>query len=64
LVTSVRGIGLAPTTSESAALGVIGFMKAAFGLRAVFFVAVFFAILSPYAKTQDAKMQRSKDLKI
>jgi hypothetical protein len=46
----VRGIGLAPTTSESAALGVIGFMKAAFGLRAVFFVAVFFAILSPLAR--------------
>jgi hypothetical protein len=44
---------LAPTTSESAALGVIGFMKAALGLRAVFF-AVFFAILSP--------LQRSKDL--
>src|SRR5688500_8987031 len=33
LVTSVRGIGLLPTTASSVALGVIGFMKAAFGLR-------------------------------
>jgi hypothetical protein len=43
-VTSVRGIGLAPTTSDSAGLGVIGFMKAAFGLRADFFAVDFLAI--------------------
>ena len=30
LVTSVRGMGLLPTTSASDALGVIGFMNAAF----------------------------------
>src|SRR6187397_1988279 len=45
-VTSVRGIGLVPTTSDSAALGVIGFMNAAFGFRADFF-AVFLAISTP-----------------
>jgi hypothetical protein len=43
LVTSDRGIGLLPTTSDSAALGVIGFMNAAFGFLADFF-AVFLAI--------------------
>jgi hypothetical protein len=37
LVTSVRGRGFEPTTSASAGLGVIGFMKAALGLRADFF---------------------------
>src|SRR5262245_53558174 len=42
-VTSVRGIGFEPTTSASAALGVTGFMNAAFGLRAAAFLA-FFAI--------------------
>jgi hypothetical protein len=31
LVTSVRGIALEPTTSASAALGVMGFMNAALG---------------------------------
>jgi hypothetical protein len=33
LVTSVRGIGFAPTTPAKVALGIIGFMNAAFGLR-------------------------------
>src|ERR1700741_4368762 len=33
LVTSVRGIGLSPITSPSAALGVMGFMKAALAFR-------------------------------
>src|SRR5258705_449408 len=33
LVTSVRGIGLLPITDASVELTVIGFMKAAFGLR-------------------------------
>ena len=33
LVTSVRGIGLAPITAASAALGVMAFMKAALGVR-------------------------------
>src|SRR6185312_3115176 len=44
LVTSVRGIGLEPTTAASVELGDIGFMKAAFGLRlaADFFGAAFF----------------------
>jgi hypothetical protein len=47
----VRGIGPAPITAPSEALGVIGFMNAAFGLRltfaltgfllAVFLLAVF-----------------------
>src|SRR4029078_3685979 len=36
-VPSVRGIGFAPTTSASVALGVTGRMKAAFGFRALFF---------------------------
>lgn len=44
MVTSVRGMGLEPTTSESAALGCIGFMNAALGFRlAVFFATFFFA---------------------
>src|SRR5690242_8773952 len=47
LVTSVRGIGLAPITSPSCGLGVIGFIKAAFGFRADFFAA-FFAMSSPW----------------
>src|SRR5687767_7950739 len=44
LVTSVRGMGVEPTTVASCALGVIGFMNAAFGFRfdAVFFRADFF----------------------
>src|SRR5690606_5798109 len=33
LVTSVRGMGLLPITSESAALGCMAFMNAAFGFR-------------------------------
>src|SRR5262249_38253472 len=48
LVTSVRGIGFAPTTSCSAGLGLTGRMNAAFGFRADFFLApalvVFFAV--------------------
>src|SRR6185503_2445234 len=44
-VTSVRGIGLPPITAASVALGLIGFMNAAFGLRALFFFAGFFAAL-------------------
>jgi hypothetical protein len=36
-VTSVRGIGFEPTTSESAALGCTGFIKAAFGFLPDFF---------------------------
>jgi hypothetical protein len=46
LVTSVRGSGFVPTTSPSAALGVIGFMNAALGFLVDFFVA-FFATSSP-----------------
>jgi hypothetical protein len=45
-VTSVRGIGLPPITAASVALGFIGFMNAAFGLRALFFFAGFFALLT------------------
>jgi hypothetical protein len=46
LVTSVRGIELEPTTAASTALGLIGFMNAAFGLRFLppLFFAFFFAI--------------------
>src|SRR5258705_2674825 len=45
LVTSVRGIALVPITAPSAALGFIGFMNAAFGLRFLpAFFAFFFAI--------------------
>jgi hypothetical protein len=45
LVTSVRGIALVPTTAPSVALGFIGFMKAALGLRFLpAFFAFFFAI--------------------
>jgi hypothetical protein len=39
----VRGIELEPTTAASGPVGVIGFMKAAFGLRFLPF-AFFFAI--------------------
>jgi hypothetical protein len=42
----VRGSGVLPITAASDALGVIGFMKAAFGLRLApdaFFGAAFFA---------------------
>ena len=42
---SIFGTGLGPMTAASAALGVIGFMKAALGFRAGAFVAV--AIGSP-----------------
>src|SRR6185295_11330695 len=45
LVTSVRGIAPLPITAPSAALGFIGFMNAAFGLRFLpDFFAFFFAI--------------------
>jgi hypothetical protein len=45
LVTSVRGIAPEPTTAASELLGVIAFMKAAFGLRFLpAFLAFFFAI--------------------
>src|SRR3954462_5737234 len=49
MVTSVRGIALDPITAASVLLGVIGFMKAAFGLRFLpLFFAFFFAIsISP-----------------
>jgi hypothetical protein len=44
LVTSVRGIGVEPTTVASCALGVIAFMNAAFGVRlAPDFLAFFLA---------------------
>src|SRR5487761_2774569 len=44
LVTSVRGIGVEPTTVASKASGCTGLMNAAFGLRfAFFFGAAFFA---------------------
>src|SRR5262245_45016103 len=43
-VTSVRGIGFEPTTSESAASGATGFMNAAFGFLLLF---AFLAISSP-----------------
>jgi hypothetical protein len=49
-VTSVRGSGFDPTTIASAALGIIGFMKAALGVRlaraffAGFFAAAFFVV--------------------
>src|SRR5207253_5811882 len=39
LVTSVRGIGLSPTTAASCGLGFIGFMNAAFGARLAAFLA-------------------------
>src|SRR4051812_50159853 len=44
--TSVRGIGLLPTTAASCGLGVSGFMNAAFGVRflaGAFFAAAFLA---------------------
>src|SRR5215831_7367698 len=47
LVTSVRGIGLAPTMAAKVSLGVTGRMKAAFGFRPVVFFPVFFAMRSP-----------------
>src|SRR5687767_619748 len=54
LVTSVRGIGLLPTTAESMPSGCTGLMNAAFGLRfapprffPAFFREDFFAPLRP-----------------
>src|SRR5262245_21891764 len=44
LVTSVRGIGLPPTTAARVSLGCTGFMNAAFGFR---LLAAFFAMSSP-----------------
>src|SRR5262245_66231359 len=44
LVTSVRGKGFDPTTSDRAPSGCSGFMKAALGLRAVFLAGFFAAI--------------------
>src|SRR5215510_10222390 len=44
LVTSVRGIGLLPTTAARVSLGCTGFMNAAFGFR---LLAAFFAMSSP-----------------
>src|SRR3954467_1619864 len=41
--TSVRGSGFSPTILASAGLGCIAFMKAAFGLRAVFLAGGVFA---------------------
>jgi hypothetical protein len=43
LVTSVRGIAVAPTTAANIADGVIGFMNAAFGLRFTAGLAAFLA---------------------
>src|SRR5947209_1801441 len=43
LMTSVRGSGAAPTILASASVGVMAFMKPAFGFRADFLAAVFFA---------------------
>ena len=45
LVTSVRGIGLEPMIAANGPVGIIGFMNAAFGLRAVFFFAAFLTVL-------------------
>src|SRR5206468_11870044 len=56
LVTSVRGIGLEPTTSASAGLGVTGFMKAALAFRAGFFFTLF-AMRSPLERR--SKRQRA-----
>src|SRR4029079_3757674 len=55
-VTSARCIAFAPTMGASVSLGVTGLMKAAFGLRAVFFFAVFFAMRSPM-KTHNASRE-------
>src|SRR5882672_1035534 len=44
--TSVRGSGLSPTIFASAGLGCMAFMKAAFGLRAVFLAGFFAAFLA------------------
>src|ERR1700686_3106670 len=51
LVTSVRGAGAPPITAPSSALGIIGFMKAAFGARftAGFLAADFFAGVAFFA---------------
>src|SRR5919106_2270736 len=55
LVSSVRGSGFEPTTSDSAASGVTGFMKAALGFR---LLADFFAMSSP----SDRRSNRSAAL--
>src|SRR3569832_1581347 len=43
MVTSVRGSGKAPSSAASVLVGVIGFMNAALGVRAVFGFAAFLA---------------------
>src|SRR5258708_10636648 len=62
LTTSVRGIGLSPTTLARAALGVIGFMNAAFGLRADFFAAFFAAFLAamPHLSSDESGVPRNR----
>src|SRR5262249_41261036 len=55
LVTSVRGIGFEPTTSESAASGATGFMNAAFGFLLLF---AFLAISSPCDVVAERPMGR------
>src|SRR5205085_6717252 len=63
--TSVRGSGLSPTIFASAALGCMAFMKAAFGLRAVFladFLAAFLAAIPcflPWGSDLPSKNQRT-----
>jgi hypothetical protein len=47
LVTSVRGIALSPMTMPRDALGIMGFMNAAFGVRFVF-LAVFLAFFAAF----------------
>src|SRR5882757_4862983 len=42
LVTSVRGSGVEPMIAASGPVGISGFMNAALGLRALFFLAAFF----------------------
>src|SRR5207244_6021745 len=54
LVTSVRGIGLLPTTSASVSSGWTGRMNAALAFRAVFFFVAFFAMQSPVKEALDA----------
>src|SRR5262245_8507662 len=57
LVTSVRGIGLLPTTSASAALGCTGLMNAAEGFL-VFFFTLFLAMRLLWVRTSEASPPR------
>src|SRR5436309_13185310 len=58
LVTSVRGTALSPMTSLNAGLGCIGFMNAALGFLADFFLAMRSPLANPHSVTTSVPRNR------